>query len=164
MKTAAPQGAGSTRALASTLPPGQDLHIRELLYHDKDRGFLEVLAELSPTALTPEQFRLVLGRRRRQGVHTYVCILGDRVVGTASLLIEDRFSHGGGRVGHIEDVVVTRGYRRAGIGSALVRYAIRTARLLGCYKVILNCDHKVTPFYRRLGFKDWQGGMRLGLT
>src|SRR5438105_1076875 len=96
--------------------------LRELTGPDLANGFLETLASLSETGLTPEAAAEVLRSRLRGGVRTYVALLGGRVVGTASLLLEQKFLHGGGWVGHVEDVAVHRDHQQRGVGSALVQH------------------------------------------
>jgi glucosamine-phosphate N-acetyltransferase len=140
-----------------------NLVIRELNGHDLSAGFLETLAGLAEVRLTPTQAGEVLRNRLRAGIRTYVARVGDRVAGTASLLVEQKFIHGGGRVGHIEDVAVHEDFRHHRIGSVLVRHATEEARKLGCYKVILNCFEHLTPFYAQLGYRQHDVGMRIDL-
>ena len=134
--------------------------IAESTYTDQERGLLFTLRNAFVQTL---QARAVLQARRRIGVHTYVAREGGRTIGTASLLIEPKFSHRGGRAGHLEDVVVHPQHQGKGIGAALVRHVVDQARALGCYKVILNCSEKVKPFYARLGYQPHENTMRLDL-
>jgi glucosamine-phosphate N-acetyltransferase len=138
-----------------------ELTIRTLEPGDFRRGFLETLDGLSPTRLTPEEAEAVLADPRRAHTTTWVALLGGRVVGTVSLIVEKKFIHQGGLVGHIEDVAVHAEFRRRGIGSRLVAHATRGAVRLGCYKVVLNCHDPVQPFYRRLGYRRHDYGLRL---
>ena len=77
----------------------------------------------------------------------------------------------GGRVGakarvdapDIEDVVVHPDFQHRGIGTKLVSHAVRRAEAVGCYKVILDCFGPVSPFYARLGFREFNRGLRLDL-
>jgi glucosamine-phosphate N-acetyltransferase len=135
--------------------------IGELTKKDLSRGFLESLAELGKVELTAPEVANVFQGRVRTGVRTFVARDGDKVIGTASLILEQKFYHRGGHAGHIEDVSIHRDYQGRGVGAALVRHAIEEARRLGCYKVILNCDDRVMPFYVRLGFHRHSNGMRL---
>jgi glucosamine-phosphate N-acetyltransferase len=130
---------------------------------DLSRGFLETLSGLSEANLTFEEAVKVLRNRLRSGIYTYVARAGEEVAGTATLLVEDKFIHNGGRVGHIEDVAVHPGYQKQGIGAALIEHAVSEAKRLGCYKVILNCYEHVAPFYEKLGFRRQDLGMRLDL-
>ena len=81
-------------------------------------------------------------------------------VGAASLLIEQKFIHKGGLVGHIEDVAVHKEFQRQGIGTALVRHCTEEAKRQGCYKVILNCFDHLVPFYGRIGYHRQDMGLR----
>jgi glucosamine-phosphate N-acetyltransferase len=138
-----------------------ELTIGEMTGRDLSGGFLETLASLAPVELTPAQAGEVFRSRLRAGIHTYVARVGTRVVGTVSLLLEQKFIHGGGRVGHIEDVAVHADYQEQGIGTALVRHATEEARRCGCYKVVLCCSELLVPFYARLGYRAHTRGMRI---
>ncbi len=140
-------------------PP--ELQICELFGPDLANGFLETLESLSEVRMTPAEAAEVLRTRLRTGVKTYVAKIDGRVVGTCSLLLEQKFLHGGGWVGHIEDVAVDRGCQKKGIGSALVEHAVAEARRRGCYKVILDCFEHLVPYYNRFGFRVFNVGMRL---
>jgi glucosamine-phosphate N-acetyltransferase len=151
-----PQGAAS-----------KGYEIRELTAADLGNGFIETLGNLSDTGgLTPASARRILERLERASLyHVFVAAGADgKVVGATTLLVEQKFIHGGGLVGHIEDVAVRRGSEGRGIGGSLVKAAVRMADELGCYKVILDCKEEVEPFYAKLGFRKNDLGMRLDLT
>jgi glucosamine-phosphate N-acetyltransferase len=137
-----------------------EVDIRELTALDLNQGFLEALASLAEVSLTPAQAGEVFRARLRAGIHTYVARLQRRVIGTASLILEQKFIHGGGLVGHLEDVAVNKDCQVHGVGTALVRHVMEEARKHGCYKVILNCQERLVPFYTRLGFRPHDRGMR----
>jgi glucosamine-phosphate N-acetyltransferase len=139
------------------------LTIRELTGPDLGRGFLEALTALAEVGLSREEAAEVFRARLRAGVRTYVAVIGNQVVGTASLFVEPKFIHKGGRVGHIEDVAVHPVCRQHGVGTALVQHATEEARKLGCYKVILSCFEHVVPFYARAGYRRHDVGMRIDL-
>jgi glucosamine-phosphate N-acetyltransferase len=137
--------------------------IREMIGPDLTHGFLESLAALAEVNLTGEQAAEVFRARMRAGTRTYVACVGDHVIGTASLVVEQKFIHKGGKVGHIEDVAVHPDCRHLRVGSALVRHATQQARKLGCYKVILSCFERLVPFYQGLGYHKHDVGMRIDL-
>jgi len=130
---------------------------------DLTNGFLEVLSALSEVNLSPTEAGEVLRERLRTGIQTFVALAGNRVVGTASLLMEKKFIHGGSYVGHIEDVAVHPNYQGLGIGKALIRRIQQEARKVGCYKVILNCKEHNVAFYEHLGFRRNEIEMRFDL-
>ncbi len=93
-------------------------------------------------------------------------ISGQRVVGTFQLNVLRFLTHSGAKVAQIEAVVVARAARGAGIGSALMRYAVSEARRLGCIRVQLTSQKRRTrahAFYERLGFERSHEGMKLKL-
>jgi glucosamine-phosphate N-acetyltransferase len=147
-------------AMVLPQPCPLDLTVAELTGLDLGEDFLETLANLSPVDLTPARAGEVFRSRLRANLRTYVARVGPRVVATASLLLEPKFIHGGGLVGHLEDVAVHRDYQHQGIGTALVRHATEEARRHGCYKAILNCSERLAPFYAHLGYQPHDLGLR----
>lgn len=137
--------------------------IRELEPTDFAAGFLETLGSLAPVDLTTEEAIAIWRQRTAAGTHSVVADLDGKIVGAASLLVEKKFIHRGGLVGHIEDVAVHRDHVRQGIGSVLVEHLIQLAARLHCYKVILNCHDHLVPFYSQLGFHRHDSGLRRDL-
>ncbi len=126
--------------------------------------YFSLLNELSPTpALGLHEAGEIFRERLRQGWHTVVAFDGDRLVGTASLLVERKLLRGGGAVGHIEDVVVSRNTRGRGVGRLLIDHLVDRCRRLSCYKVILTCADHVAPFYERCEFSPVGNLMRRDL-
>lgn len=136
--------------------------VRRLEEADLFNGFLSSLDSLSRTSrMDPSRARRVFCKIDSNPDHTVlVAVLDGRVVGATTLLLESKFIHDGGIVGHIEDVAVRADMQGRGIGRSLVLAAVQYAGESGCYKTILNCTEKVRPFYERLGFVLQSGAMR----
>jgi glucosamine-phosphate N-acetyltransferase len=138
--------------------------LRPLEQGDFAHGFLESLAHLAPVDLTVEEAIRIWRGRNAAGVRTVVAVDKEgQVLGTASLILEHKFIHKGGTIGHIEDVAVHPNHGGKGVGSAVVRALIELARQSGCYKVILSCNDQNIPFYSKLGFRRHDNGMRIDL-
>lgn len=137
-----------------------DVDIRELTDDLLDQHFLDVLGHLSVVDLDVTKAREILRIRKEEGTRTYVALEGDRVVGSASLVIETKFLHGGGKVGHVEDVVVHGASQGLGIGKKLVEHATLEAKNAGCYKCILACTPANKPFYEKCGYREHEIEMR----
>ncbi len=141
-----------------------DWKIRELTEADLSKGFIETLESLTEVGLTPQQAIPIFRQRKANGVLTLVVVNSqDQVVGTGSLIIEQKFIHRGGRIGHIEDVAVHPKAQGQGIGTVVIQTLINAARTMKCYKVILGCNDKNVPFYEKQGFYKHDHGMRLDL-
>ena len=139
-----------------------EIIIREIEEEDLDRGFLEVLDNLRMASdLEDPKAKEVLEKIKQNPNHRiHVAIDGNKVVGTTTLFIEQKFIHRGGLVGHIEDVVVRKDYEGTGIGIKLVRSLLEYAKMRQCYKTILDCNDNVKPFYEKIGFKYESNCMR----
>ena len=134
--------------------------LRDLWGPDLAKGFFETLAALRKVDLTPERAAEILRRRLAMGFRTVVAVVGDRVVGTVSYLVEEKFY---GRACHVEDVAVHPQFKGQGIGQQLIAEVIARSRLAGCYKIILDCDDGMVAYYERAGFRKYNNGLRLDL-
>ena len=76
------------------------------------------------------------------------------VIGTGTIVYEPKFIHNCGKVAHIEDVVICKNKRCAGLGMKFVEFLVSKARENSCYKVILNCDKSVSGFYTKCGLTE----------
>jgi glucosamine-phosphate N-acetyltransferase len=144
----------------------QRYKVRELRRRDIDRGLLETLGNLSDLeGLSSEEAQRILAAMKRTSLYrVFVAVAADgQIIGATTLLVEQKFIHRGGLVGHIEDVAVRKGYQGRGIGGALVKAGIEMAEGLGCYKVILDCKEELAGFYEGLGFIRWELAMRIDL-
>jgi len=90
----------------------------------------------------------------------YVAEENSKIIGSASILIEQKFIHDGGKVGHIEDVAVRKEFQGKGVGKQIVVALLRYAEKQGCYKTILDCTDELIPFYENIGFKLHSNSMR----
>ena len=135
--------------------------IRELLLDDLDNGFLETLDSLIPgtSILDRSNATSRFEEIRSNPLHrVFVAVIPQTptgkevVVGTTTLLVEPKFIFNGGRVGHIEDVSIRRGYQNMGLGRKLVAHAIQVAKEMDCIKIVLDCSDETMPFYEKLGF------------
>ena len=139
-----------------------ELIIREIIESDLENGFLESLDHLRQSSnLEPNSARNILKKILENENHIiHVAELNGNIVGSTTLLIEQKFIHEGGLVGHIEDVVVNKEFEGHGIGMKLVLSLLDVAKEKKCYKTILNCEDKLLPFYEKIGFKQKSTEMR----
>ncbi len=129
--------------------------IRKLEKEDFQKGFLNSLDTLREASnITNEKALEIFNLIQSNPNHIIVVAeINDRIVGSTTLLIEPKFIHQGGFVGHIEDVVVSKEFQGNQIGEKIVKYALEFAKKHNCYKTILNCSDEVKQFYEKIGFK-----------
>ena len=139
-----------------------DVKIRKLQKKDLHNGFLTSLDSLRKASdIKPEKAKAVFEKiSKNPNQIIYVAIKDSKVIGSACIFIEQKFIHNGGRVGHIEDVVVEKKFQGKGIGQRLVQALLEYAKKHGCYKTILDCTDDLVPFYENLGFKKYSNSMR----
>ena len=89
-----------------------DIIIREIVESDIEKGFLESLDNLRIASnLNREIAADILKKIISNPDHIInVAEHNGKIVGSTTLLIEQKFIHDGGHVGHIEDVVVSKEY------------------------------------------------------
>lgn len=89
-----------------------------------------------------------------------------KVIGTAHLMFLPSISYQGGLRAQIESVRIDNSYQGRGIGSEMMRWAIKRAKARGAHMVQLTI-HKsrrdAHRFYERLGFKGTHLGMKMNL-
>jgi len=136
--------------------------IRELRKEDLGNGFLATLDSLRQTSdIERNKAEEIFEKISSNPDHVIVVAeLDGKIVGTTTLLIEIKFIHSGGLVGHIEDVVVDKNFQGQRIGEKIMKYLLEFAKNRGCYKTILDCTDNVKPFYEKLGFKHIANELR----
>jgi glucosamine-phosphate N-acetyltransferase len=139
-----------------------DLIIRELEEKDLANGFLTTLDSLRETSSMNNDKVVEIFKKIKSNPehHIIVAEINGTIIGTTTLLIEPKFIHQGGLVGHIEDVVVNKNFQGKKIGEKIIKYVLEFSKNYGCYKTILDCSDKVKPFYEKLGFKHNSNELR----
>ena len=139
-----------------------DLNIRELRKDDLWNGFLITLDSLRQTSdIERNKAEKIFEKIDSNPDHIIVVAeLDGKIVGSTTLLIEPKFIHDGGLVGHIEDVVVDKNFQGQKIGEKIMKFLLEFAKNRGCYKTILDCTEEVKPFYEKLGFKHVANELR----
>jgi ribosomal protein S18 acetylase RimI-like enzyme len=130
--------------------------IRRLEINDYNLGYLELLESLTTVGnISYEDWTkrfLEIDTNPNIQIWVIYCVDNNKIVGSSTILLEEKFIHSLGKVAHIEDVVISSQYRGAGLGKLLINCLIDIANSKGCYKIILDCEHDNTQFYRKCGF------------
>ena len=140
----------------------ENIIIREIQESDLEKGFLECLDNLKIASdLEKDSAKNILNSILDDSNHIiHIAELDGKIVGSTTLLIEQKFIHKGGFVGHIEDVVVREGFKRKQIGKKIIESLLEIAKNRGCYKTILDCKDDVKEFYEKIGFRHESNCMR----
>jgi len=139
-----------------------ELIIRKLRKEDLQNGFLTTLDSLKQASdIEAKKAEEIFEKINSTPDYTIaVAELEGKIVGATTLLIEQKFIHNGGLVGHIEDVVVDKNHQGQKIGEKIMKFLLDIANERGCYKTILDCTDDVKLFYEKLGFKQVASELR----
>ena len=84
----------------------------------------------------------------------YVARNDGKIVGSITVIYEQKFINNLAMYAHIEDVVVDTNYRKHKIGSSLLDYAKYQALMKKCYKCTLVCSAELSGFYQYNDFEE----------
>ena len=100
-----------------------------------------------------------------EGKHTtFLALDGDRVVGVGSADYHTEMptcSNPTGRCAFLMNIYTDPAYRRKGIAARIVTALVEDAKTRGAGSVLLEATDMGAPLYRKLGFVDAKGYMRL---
>ncbi|KAK9233938.1 acyl-CoA N-acyltransferase [Lipomyces kononenkoae] len=143
--------------ISSNLAP--DYTLRPLQLSDYKAGCLDVLRDLTTVGdITEERFtEQVEYMRARQGEYFVIVIekiATGKVVGIGTLLVERKFIHECGLVGHIEDIAVAKSEQGKKLGIKIIGALDFIGKKTGCYKNILDCSPHNEQFYVKCGYSN----------
>jgi len=131
------------------------MKIRQLEEGDYDLGYLDLLRGLTKVGqITKDKWISRFKEIKNQSLIQIWVIhdsLTNQIIGTGTLLLEPKFIHECGLVGHIEDIVVSKKIPRSGLGKTMVTFLLEKAKEEGCYKTILDCTEETVGFYQKCG-------------
>jgi glucosamine-phosphate N-acetyltransferase len=128
------------------------LNFRRLEKGDYDKNYLELLKQLTTVGdISQEKYEIAYDK---MGAEVWVLEFEGKIIASVSLLLEQKIIHECGIVGHLEDVVVDRDYRKYGLGKFIIERIIKIARERGCYKLIGDCKSELLGFYEKNGFES----------
>lgn len=143
--------------------------VRELQREDLQpgNGFLDTLSNLTEVSpLNPEERLAIFEKVKQEGSTIFVAISEEnssqgQVIGTVKLMLDQKFFRGGAVAAHLEDFVVRKGFEGHGIARTMWLTFLEKCREIGCYKIILDCANDLVPFYKKLGFYEFEITMRI---
>jgi len=117
------------------------------LQQHNDQYFTIVIEDMNGPVGSPSEGTLVAPGR-------------GKIVAAGTVLVERKFIHELGLVGHIEDIAVSADQQGKKLGLRIIETLKAIGEQVGCYKVILDCSEKNVPFYEKCGFE--RKGVEMG--
>lgn len=129
--------------------------IRKLDIEDYNNGYLKLLEQLTDVGdITQSEFARIF-HTLSPNIRIMVLVnnITKKIIGTGTLVIEQKFIHKCSPLGHIEDIVIDNKYRGKGYGNMMLNYLLKLAKdIYKCYKVRLVCNESNVGFYEKLNF------------
>lgn len=141
-----------------------DLHIRPLArsdYHRAHIPLLTVLTQAPDPGLSGYQATFDAQMTCPNTYYTLVIVSKptDQIVGVGCVFIERKFLRNLGKVGHIEDIAVSKTMQGKKLGLRVIQALTGISESMGCYKTILNCSDENIPFYKKCGYEQKENEM-----
>ena len=135
------------------------MNIRELKKTDRIE-YIELISNFRPLdiSISEEIFNKIYDEIFKTDI-IFVCEIDNIIVGTAKLLIEQKYIHNLSKYGRIEDVIIKNEYRNKGIGSYMIKYIIDYCKKYKFFKVSLTCSSNIIKFYEKNNFEVYQLNM-----
>jgi len=127
-----------------------NITIKPLTIKDYDDivSMLQEISEYIPLEKNKkENFKTFINQKNQASVAIYD---NELIIGFGTVLYEYKIR--GGKVAHIEDIVIRKSHQRKGLGKKLIENLILLSRKNKCYKVTLSCLEKNIAFYESCGF------------
>jgi len=144
-----------SQEVSAILPEGYSMRpLRRSDYYGDFLPTLRVLTTVGEPSLAEFNARYDFMSSRNDTYYILViCDSTNAVVGTGAVIVERKFIHNMGLVGHIEDIAVAQNQQGKKLGLRIIQALDHVAREVGCYKSILDCSEANEGFYVKCGFK-----------
>jgi glucosamine-phosphate N-acetyltransferase len=132
------------------------MNIRRLEGNDYNLGYVELLSELTKVGNISKENWIERFNTIKYSNLIEIWVIHDtdsnKIIATGTILIEPKFIHNCGKVGHIEDIVTSKKFNGKGLGKKIINLLTERAKINDCYKVILDCSEHNVGFYEKCGF------------
>lgn len=115
-------------------------------------NFKELINDFRITNFTLNQFTNFI----LQESNTIIYVLEDnnKLYASGTIIFEKKFIHNFSIYAHIEDIIVKKEYQGKGLGKILLEKLIKICKKKKVFKILLDCETKLIPFYEKCGFID----------
>jgi len=128
--------------------------LRRSDYHGAFLSTLRVLTTVGEPTLAEFNQRYDFMASRNDTYYVLViCDSQNVIVGTGAVIVERKFIHSLGLVGHLEDIAVAKDQQGKKLGLRLIQALDYLAKEVGCYKSILDCSEANEGFYVKCGYR-----------
>jgi glucosamine-phosphate N-acetyltransferase len=136
---------------------GDNLILRPLQRNDLEKGYMNLLSQLTEVGqVSQECFEKRFDEMRSAQNTYYICVVEDsqnnKVISTLTLVYEQKFIRQASARGRFEDLVVDQEYRGKRLSKLLLDVVCQMSKILGCYKISLECKDHLKKHYEQFEF------------
>jgi len=102
--------------------------------------------------ISKEYFEHFINNILNENHHILVIDYENKIIGSGTLLIEEKMTYGGCKMGHVENILIDENMRKKNLGTLLMNELIKIANQQKCYRVDLVCENSLINFYSNVGF------------
>lgn len=144
----------------------QDYIYRKLEKNDY-KDYLRLMNDFRPTNLDVTQdyfdkiYESIMYNSNNSGNNNkiIVCEYMGKIIGSITVLIEQKYINNFAKYAHIEDVFVHNEFRHMKIGSGLIKESIQYCKDINVFKISLNCSDELENFYSKNNLEKRQINM-----
>lgn len=121
-------------------------------FSNLDKNDYHTYKNLINSNITQEYFENFLYNILNENHIIIVLKKDNNIIGSGTILIENKLTYNGCKMGHIENIIIDEKYRKQGYGEELVKYLLKICNDRKCYRVDLNCNSELENFYKKNNF------------
>ena len=115
-------------------------------------SYLKLIQQFRTTSYTKEQFDDFISSLHQTDI--IVMMKENQIIASGTILYETKLIHNISLYAHIEDIIVDNQFRKQGIGKLLIEYLVQCCKNKNCYKILLDCQKELIPFYEKNKFQE----------
>lgn len=121
------------------------------------KQYIELIEEFRPIGfnIDKEKFEEIYDNIFKNSI-IYVLLLDNHLIGSAKLIIEQKFIHKLAKYGLIEDVIIKNEYKGKKYGTKIIKHIVERCKKLNFFKITLTCNENLIKFYEKNKFEVYQ--------
>lgn len=123
-----------------------------LINNNDYKHYLNLINDFRKTSFSESQFINLL--KEQNNIEIYVLEKDNLLIGAGTLIYEKKFIHNISLYIHIEDIIIKKEYQSNGFGKILMTHLIKKCNEKNYFKLLLDCDPLLIPFYKKCGFEN----------
>lgn len=123
-----------------------------MIFREINENDYALYKQLIESEIDIEYFKYFINKVLNKNHKIIIMEDNNTIIGTGTILIEEKLTYGGCKLGHIENILINNDYRGKGYGEMLVKELLNICKNEMCYRADLNCVKELEHFYNKSNF------------